>query len=168
MLDHELGAAHCRGDRGVSADELKRLMPGTRLIEQGSEEDVVQDSFIAMHITRPRLEDGATVLPYLRQCVVNRSRSVLRHRVVVDRHPLAPVPDMPSAEESALTRLGHSATISGLNLLAPRQRQVQALRFFADMSEAQIAAALGISKGTVKTHTSRGLTSLRPALEPRA
>jgi RNA polymerase sigma-70 factor (sigma-E family) len=131
-------------------------------------EDVVQDSFIAMHITRPRLEDRAEVLPYLRQCVVNRSRSVLRHRVVVDQHPLAPVPDMPSAEESALTRLGHSATISALNLLAPRQRQVLTLRFFADMSEAQIAAALGISKGTVKTHTSRGLTSLRPALEPRA
>lgn len=131
-------------------------------------EDVVQDSFIATHIACPRLEDGASVLPYLRQCVVNRSRSVLRHRVVVDRHPPAPVPDMPSAEDSALTRIDHAVTMSALNLLAPRQRQVLALRFFADMSEAQIAAVLGISTGTVKTHTSRGLTALRPALAPRA
>jgi RNA polymerase sigma-70 factor (sigma-E family) len=130
-------------------------------------EDVVQDSFIAMHITRPRLGDDAKVLPYLRQCVVNRSRSVLRHRVMVDQHPPAPIPDLPSAEESALARLEHSAMISALDLLAPRQRQVLALKYLADMSEAQIAAALGIRTGTVKTHTSRGLTSLRPVLQSR-
>ncbi len=121
-----------------------------------------------MHLTCPRLEDGAKALPYLRQSVVNRSRSVLRHRAVVDRHGPAPAPDMPSAEDSALTRLEHVAMISALTILAPRQRQVLALRYFADMSEAQIAAALGISTGAVKTHTSRGLTSLRPVLKPRA
>src|SRR5216683_2111313 len=38
MLDHELGAAHSRGDRAVSADQFKRLMPSTRLIEQGSDD----------------------------------------------------------------------------------------------------------------------------------
>ena len=131
-------------------------------------EDVVQDCFIAMHLTCPRLEDGAKALPYLRQSVVNRSRSVLRHRVVVDQHQPAPAPDVPSAEESVLTRFEHAAAISALTILAPRQRQVLALRYFADMSEAQIAAALGISKSAVKTHTSRGLTSLRPVLASRA
>jgi RNA polymerase sigma-70 factor (sigma-E family) len=128
-------------------------------------EDVVQDCFIAMHIARPRLEDGAKSLAYLRQSVVNRSRSVLRHRVVVDRHQPTPGPDIPSAEDSALMRLEHSAVASALTTLAPRQRQVMTLRYFADMSEAQIAAALGISKGSVKSHASRALTSLRPVLK---
>lgn len=128
-------------------------------------EDVVQDCFIAMHLTCPRLRDRAKALPYLRQSVVNRSRSVLRHRGVVDRHGPDPGPDMPSAEDSALTRFEHAAVISALTILAPRQRQVLALRYFADMSESQIAAALGISKSAVKTHISRGLTSLRPTLK---
>jgi len=121
-------------------------------------EDVVQDSFIAMHLTCPRLDDGAKVLPYLRQCVVNRSRSALRHRAVTDQHRPAAAPDMPGAEDSALDRLARSAVISALGVLAPRQRQVLALKYFAGMSEAQVAAVLGISKGTVKTHASRALT----------
>jgi RNA polymerase sigma factor (sigma-70 family) len=115
-------------------------------------EDVVQDCFIAMHIARPGLEDGAKSLAYLRQ-------------VVVDRHQPTPGPDMPSAEDSALMRLEHSAVASALTTLAPRQRQVMTLRYFADMSEAQIAAALGISKGAVKSHASRALTSLWPVLK---
>jgi RNA polymerase sigma-70 factor (sigma-E family) len=130
-------------------------------------EDVVQDSIIAMHTTGPRLEDDGKALPYLRQAVANRSRSVLRHRAVVDQHRPLPGPDMPSAEDSALARLDHSAVISALTTLAQRQRQVLALRYFADMSEAQIAAALGISKSAVKTHTTRALTSLRPVLSSR-
>jgi RNA polymerase sigma-70 factor (sigma-E family) len=128
-------------------------------------EDVVQDCFIAMHITCPRLEGAAKTLPYLRQSVVNRSRSVLRHRAVVDQHGPTPGPDMPSAEDSALARLERSAVISALTTLARRQRQVLALRYFADMSEAQIAAVLGISKSAVQTHASRALTSLRPVLK---
>lgn len=130
-------------------------------------EDVVQDSFIAMHTTCPRLEDDAKALPYLRQAVANRSRSVLRHRAVVDEYRPVPGPDMPSAEDSALARLEHSALIAALTTLARRQRQVLALRYFADMSEAQVATVLGISKSAVKTHTTRALASLRPVLSSR-
>lgn len=130
-------------------------------------EDVVQDSFIAMHTACPRLGDDGKVLPYLRQAVVNRSRSVLRHRAVADAYRPLPGPDMPSAEDSALARLEHAALISALTTLARRQRQVLALKYFADMSEAQIATVLGISKSAVKTHTTRALTSLRPALKSR-
>jgi len=131
-------------------------------------EDVVQDSFIAMHTTCPRLEDDAKALPYLRQAVANRSRSVLRHRAVVGEYRPLPGPDMPSAEDSALARLEHSALIAALTTLARRQRQVLALRYFADMSEAHIATVLGISKSAVKTHTTRALASLRPVLSSRA
>src|SRR5262249_9157960 len=65
-------------------------------------EEVVQDSFIAMHGAWRRLRDSDKALSYLRQSVVNRSRSVLRHRVVVDRNAPKAAPDMPSAEQGAL------------------------------------------------------------------
>jgi RNA polymerase sigma-70 factor (sigma-E family) len=127
-------------------------------------EDVVQDSFVAMHTTGPQLNNGAKVLAYLRRCVTNRSLSVLRHRAVADQYRPAPGPDMPSAEDSALARLGRTAMISALAGLPARQRQVLALRYLADMSEAQVAAFLGISRGAVKTHTARALASLRQVL----
>src|SRR6476469_10685227 len=65
-------------------------------------EDVVQDSFVAMHDGWQRLRDAESALAYLRQAVVNRSRSVLRHRAVVEKYPEKPSPDMPSAEHGAL------------------------------------------------------------------
>jgi RNA polymerase sigma-70 factor (sigma-E family) len=124
-------------------------------------EDVVQDSFIAMHVTGPQLNSGAKVLAYLRRCVANRSRSVLRHRAVVEQHRPAPGQDIPSAEDSAIAGLDRTAMVSALAALPARQREVVALRYFADMSELQVAAFLGISRGAVKTHTSRAMTSLR-------
>ena len=72
-------------------------------------EEVVQDSFIAMHTAWRRIRDNDKALSYLRQSVVNRSRSVLRHRVVVDRNAPKPAPDMPSAEQGALTLLERTA-----------------------------------------------------------
>src|SRR5205823_8230270 len=65
-------------------------------------EDVVQDSFVALHDGWQRLRDAESALAYLRQAVLNRSRSVLRHRAVVAKHPEKPSPDMPSAEHGAL------------------------------------------------------------------
>ena len=65
-------------------------------------EDVVQDSFVAMHNGWQRLRDAESALAYLRHTVLNRSRSVLRHRAVVAKHLPNPPPDMPSAEYGAL------------------------------------------------------------------
>src|SRR5260370_26987169 len=58
-------------------------------------EEVVQDSFVALHAGLHRLRDSDRTLSYLRAAVVNRSRSVLRHRGVVDRNAPNPPPDMP-------------------------------------------------------------------------
>jgi RNA polymerase sigma-70 factor (sigma-E family) len=129
-------------------------------------EDVVQDSFIAMHRAWWRLRDTSRALPYLRRAVINKSRSVLRHRVVADRHPPMPAPGLPSAEDSALAVVERSAVLAALNSLPGRQREVVVLRYYADLSEAQIAAALGISRGAVKSHTSRAKDYLRAALRP--
>src|SRR5262249_19547674 len=128
-------------------------------------EEVVQDSFIAMHSAWRRLRDNDKALSYLRQSVVNRSRSVLRHRMVVDRNAPKPPPDMPSAEQGAITLLERSAVVTALRTLPPRQREALVLRFYGDLSEAQIAAAMGISKGAVKSHTARAMTALRSVLE---
>jgi RNA polymerase sigma factor (sigma-70 family) len=118
-----------------------------------------------MHDGWRRLRDNDKALSYLRQSVVNRSRSVLRHRVVVDRNAPKPAPDMPSAEQGAITLLERSAVVTALRTLPARQREALVLRFYGDLSEAQIAATMGISKGAVKSHTARAMTALRSVLE---
>ena len=128
-------------------------------------EEVVQDSFVAMHGGWQRLRDAEKALAYLRQAVVNRSRSVLRHRTVVDKNLQKAPPDMPSAEHGALVLLERHAVVAALRELPDRQREAIVLRYYADLSEAQIAAAMGISRGAVKSHTARGMTALRAALE---
>ena len=135
------------------------------LRDMATAEEVVQDSFVAMHDGWRRLRDNDKALSYLRQSVVNRSRSVLRHRVVVDRNAPKPPPDMPSAEQGAITLLERSAVVTALRTLPQRQREALVLRFYGDLSEAQIAAAMGISKGAVKSHTARAMTALRSVLE---
>jgi RNA polymerase sigma-70 factor (sigma-E family) len=128
-------------------------------------EEVVQDAFVAMHGGWQRLRDAENALAYLRQAVVNRSRSVLRHRVVVDRNAPKPAPDMPSAEHGAIVLLERSAVVSALRTLPARQREALVLRYYGDLSEAQIASVMGISRGAVKSHTARAMSALRSVLE---
>jgi RNA polymerase sigma-70 factor (sigma-E family) len=131
-------------------------------------EEVVQDAFVAMHTGWRRLREAEKALSYLRQAVVNRSRSVLRHRSVVDKNAPKPAPDMPSAELGAIALLERTAVVAALRELPGRQREAIVLRYYADLSEAQIAAAMGISKGAVKSHTARGMSALRNMLEREA
>jgi RNA polymerase sigma-70 factor (sigma-E family) len=131
-------------------------------------EEVVQDSFVAMHSGWRRLCDSDKALSYLRQSVVNRSRSVLRHRVVADRNAPEPPADMPNAEHGAIVLLECSAAVAALRALPPRQREALVLRYYGDMSEAQIASVMGISRGSVKTHTASAMSALRSILEAEA
>jgi RNA polymerase sigma-70 factor (sigma-E family) len=127
-------------------------------------EEVVQDAFEAMHVAWRRLRESEKALAYLRQTVVNKSRSVLRHRKVVDMHPPRPAPDEPSAEHAVLALLERSAVVSALRLLPERQREAVVLRYYADLSEADIAKAMGISRGAVKSHTARAMAALKSTL----
>ncbi|QFG25650.1 SigE family RNA polymerase sigma factor [Actinomadura sp. WMMB 499] len=133
--------------------------------DAGTAEEVVQDAFVAMHGGWRRLRDPDKALSYLRQSVVNRSRSVLRHRAVVEKYAPKGLPDMPSAEAGAIGELERSAVIDALSGLPPRQREALVLRYYGDLSEAEIANAMGISRGAVKSHTARGMTALRNVLE---
>jgi RNA polymerase sigma-70 factor (sigma-E family) len=130
-------------------------------------EDVVQDCFVAMHEGWQRLRNADSALAYLRHAVLNRSRSVLRHRAVADKHLPNPPPDMPSAEYGALVRLEQSAVVAALRKLPCRQREAIVLRYYGDLSEAEVAAAMGISCGAVKSHTARAMAALRADLEDR-
>src|SRR5262245_21696292 len=126
-------------------------------------EEVVQDSFIAMHGAWPRLRDSDKALSYLRQSGVNRSREVLRNRVA-DMNSPKPTSGMSSAEQGALSVLERSAVISALRKLPLRQREALVLKYYADLSVAQIAATMGVSQGAVKSHIDRGMASLGTAL----
>jgi RNA polymerase sigma-70 factor (sigma-E family) len=128
-------------------------------------EDVVQEAFIRVHTARRRLRDPDKTLAYLRQTVVNLSRSALRRRLLGLRLAPKPMPDAASAEEGAYDALERDALIKALRGLQRRQREVLVLRYFSDMTEAQVATVLGISVGSVKAYGSRGLDALRVRME---
>jgi len=172
VSDHVLGSAEAEleAERAVTALYGTHYRPLVRLAallvrDMSTAEEVVQDSFVAMHASWRRLRDTEKALSYLRQSVVNRSRSVLRHRVVVDKNAPKPPPLAPSAEQGAMTELDRTAVVSALRTLPARQREAIVLRYYADLSEAQIASTMGISRGAVKSHTARGMSSLRTVLE---
>ncbi|WSJ68059.1 SigE family RNA polymerase sigma factor [Kitasatospora sp. NBC_01250] len=135
------------------------------LDDQSSCEDVVQEAFIRVHAARRRVREPEKILAYLRQTVVNLSRSTLRRRLLGLRLLPKPMPDMASAEEGAYDALERDQLKAALQGLQRRQREVLVLRYYADMTEAQVAELLGVSVGAVKAYGSRGLAALRVLME---
>ena len=116
-------------------------------------EELVNDAFIRL---RGRLDDVDAPGPYVRRIVVNLALRHLRRRRLersVLVHP--PASTWPAEIDE---------TWSAICRLPPRQRAVLALRFYEDMSEPAIAAALGCPVGTVKSTLNRGLDRLRKEL----
>lgn len=136
------------------------------LADTGRAEEIVQDAYVGLHGRWWRLREADKALAYLRASVVNRCRSALRHRQVVDRYLRAwqPPPDVPSAEAGALGSFEHAAVIAALHALPVRQREALVLRYYLDLAEREIAEVMGISRGAVKSHTARGTAALRAAL----
>lgn len=132
--------------------------------DQAAAEDVVQDAFVAMHGRWSRLRDPEKALAYLRQAVVNRSRSALRHRAVVERHVRRSTVHETTVDGPSVGGARRDAVRDALLQLTERQREVLVLRYYLDWSEAQIADAIGVSRGAVKSHASRGSAALRELL----
>jgi len=128
--------------------------------DMASAEDVVQEAFAGLYRNWGGLRDRNAAIGYLRTAVVNGSRSMLRRR----RTARAYVPPDPgtarSAESLALLSAEHQAVVNALGDLAPRQREVLVLRYYGGLSEAEIAEATGLSKGTVKSTASRAVAKL--------
>jgi RNA polymerase sigma-70 factor (sigma-E family) len=136
------------------------------LVDRDSAEEIVQDAFVRTHGRLHRIHPDK-VDAYLRSAVVNGARSQLRRRQVRRRHQPDPPPDSPAAEDEGLAGTARHDLLRSLDLLPSRQREVLLLRYFADLSEAEIAATLGISTGSVKTHAHRGLSTLAAHMEAR-
>jgi RNA polymerase sigma-70 factor (sigma-E family) len=130
-------------------------------------EEVVQDAFIQAHLAWSRLRDPAKGLSYLRSAVLNGARSRLRHRKVVERFNPGALPACQSPEEATEADDDRSRIMAALRSLPDRQRECLVLRYYLELSEAEIAATLGISVGSVKTHAHRGLAALAARLEER-
>jgi RNA polymerase sigma-70 factor (sigma-E family) len=165
---HMFAAAAPDADSTVCALYQAHYQPLVRLGalvvgDFGTAEEVVQDTFAAMHGDWRLLRDTDKALPYLRRSVVNRSRSVLRHRAAADKCAPKP-PDAPRAEQGTLTLLEGSAVVYALRGLPTRQREAIVLRYYADLPDAGIAKAMGISRGAVKRHTARAISALRTVL----
>lgn len=168
----EWDAAQDDADRAIEqlyAAHWRQLVRLSVLLvrDLGQAEEIVQDVFVATHGRWSKLRDPDKAVAYLRQGVVNRSRSALRHRGVVERHlaSASPPDDEPGADEQVLQTARRRVVLNALATLPQRQREVVALRYYLDLSETDIATTLGISRGSVKSHASRGLAALRPLLE---
>jgi RNA polymerase sigma-70 factor (sigma-E family) len=131
----------------------------------GSAEDVVQEAFAALHENRDRLRDPEAALGYLRTAAVNNARSVLRKRQTARRHlRLARLDNAEPADSELLLAAVHQQVLAAVRQLPPRQREVLALRYWANLTEAEIAQALSISRGAVKSNASRGMDKLESIL----
>ncbi|MCF6379765.1 SigE family RNA polymerase sigma factor [Nocardioides KLBMP 9356] len=125
-----------------------------------SAEDVVQDAFAALARRPGAIKDPSKALAYLRVSVVNASRSALRRRRTARAYSPPHALPPPTPEDTAVLAEEHREVFVALHALAPRQREVLVLRYWSNLSEAEIAAALGISQGTVKSTASRALAAL--------
>lgn len=172
------GKDRAEADRAISVLYASAWVSLVRLAwlilhDQAQAEEVVQDAFIAIHPKVVELTERGAALAYLRRSVVNGCRSRQRHAGVERRHMsrvagAAEAPGRmaaPSAESVAVEHAEAIALHEALRHLPGRQQEVLLLRYYLDQSEEQIADALGISAGSVKTHAHRGLKALRSAME---
>jgi DNA-directed RNA polymerase specialized sigma24 family protein len=126
-------------------------------------EAVVQDCFVAMHGAWRRLKGSDKALSYLRHCLVNRSRSALRHQMVTGRSTPQPGPGVPGAGRKAPPQV-EPAVAGALRALPVRQREALVLVFYGGLTEAQAAAAMGIRPGMVHHHLAQAVERLRVVL----
>jgi len=135
-------------------------MANLLLRDKESAEDVVQDAFIGLYRALPRLTDHDQILPYLRAAVINRARSALRHRRRALQRGDPHEPPGGSVESAVLDRADRVAVLTAVSRLPRRAREVLVLRFYLELSDTEIAATLGISRGTVSSTASRALSAL--------
>jgi RNA polymerase sigma-70 factor (sigma-E family) len=132
--------------------------------DRAAAEDLVQEAYERIYVRWPRIRVGSPEA-YARKVLANlaanrwRSRARKREVTLADRRDRA----IPDGSESLAVR---DQLVSALQELAPRQRAIIVLRYYEDLTQMQIAEALGCSLGTVKSQTSRALARLRLITEP--
>ena len=137
--------------------------------DQPTAEDAVQDVYLKLQARSRVLGRENEDLAYIRACVLNRCRSVLRHRKVVSRTApfIGSFADLglgDSAESLAIKAEERRQVLVALADLPTRRREVLVLRYYVGLTEAEIARTLGISQGSVKSAAARGIATLAKAL----
>lgn len=143
--------------------EVTSMIRLAALLGADDPENLVQEAFMRLHDRWPRIRDSDSPVAYLRTIVINLVRSRHRHLRVVHRHLAHKEIYAASAEDVVVVRAEHTWLLHALDSLAPRRREALVLRYWLDLSEAQIAEVMNVSPGTVKSQLSRGLTALRQA-----
>ena len=151
---------------GLFAARYPELVRLAGLLGADDPEDIAQEAFARLLRSYGSLRDASAALAYVRATVCNLTRNRRRHlRMVRLRTPPERLAEVASSEQSALLREGQRELIAALGALPARRREAIVLRYWLGLSESEIAAAMGISPGTVKSQVSRGLAALGKALE---
>ncbi len=133
--------------------------------------DIAQEAFVKAHRSLPRLADPAMVRSWILRIVANEAKNYLRgrdrRRQRDERYGSWVVAAVPDPEASALDADDARDLGLALGRIGLRDRQVLAYRYFAGLSEAETALAVGVAVGTVKSRTSRALVRLRAEMERR-
>jgi RNA polymerase sigma-70 factor (sigma-E family) len=130
--------------------------------DRGRAEDLLQTALIKTYVAWPRIRDIAAVEGYVRRVLATTAISWWRGRPYRER-PVERLPDGPGTDELGAA-IERDAMWARLRALPVKQRAVLVLRYYEGMAEAEIAEVLGVSRGTVKSHTARAITALRRAL----
>lgn len=144
-------------------DQLVRLA-AIYVDDRASAEEIVQDAFVRLLTGRYRIEPGREA-PYIRSIVINGARSRLRKRRVRRTKQPEPPGLVAAAEEGGVVLAERERMLGMIRRLPSKQAAVVVLRYYLDLSEAEIAETLGIARGSVKSHAHRALAKLHQELE---
>jgi RNA polymerase sigma-70 factor (sigma-E family) len=123
-------------------------------------EDLLQAALAKTYVAWDRIQDRGSLDGYVRRAMVNINISWWRRRKL-EEYPSDELPEVPVSDDRGI---GHERLEEALERLPARQRTAIVLRYFEDMTEPEIAKALGISVGTVKSTVSRAMAKLRGAM----
>jgi RNA polymerase sigma-70 factor (sigma-E family) len=126
-------------------------------------EDLVQSTLVKTYQSWDTIADQAALDTYVRRVMINTHISGWRRRRV-DEYPTDELPDEPAADHTGDSDL-HEVVQRALDRLPRRMRAAVMLRYYDDMSEPEVAAALGVSVGTVKSTVARAVAKLREDAE---
>ena len=128
-------------------------------------EDLVQEAFLRLHRQWHKV-DPERAVGYVRATIINLARGQARRHLLATRHRPTDAPRTAvSAEDDAMATERAAAIRQAIRRLPARQRECLVLRHYLGMNESEIAAELGISIGSVRKHTHRGMAALDARLE---
>ncbi|MDQ1724161.1 MAG: hypothetical protein QOG52_1189, partial [Frankiaceae bacterium] len=153
------------GYKALYQVHFRGLVQLATLLGADDPENVVQESFVRLQRNEAQLRDVGATVAYLRATVCNVSRSRVRHLVLARRYASRLLrPGDASVEQTAVMHEDHREVLAALERLPRRPREVLVLRYWSELSEADIATTLGISPGSVKSYASRGLAAIEKQL----